>query len=179
MRAIARRAEESLATLAFAGIMLLPLTEIAVRSLFGKAIPGAGPFTQNLTVWVALLGAAIAAREGKLLTLATGEFLPKGIIANVAHVAGAFAGSAIATIFAMGGLGLVSTERAAGDVIAVGVPVWYSVVIFPIAFAAIALRLVWRSSDKWAGRAIAAVGIIVGYWVAGHWDFFEGRTLWP
>ena len=93
MRAIARRAEESLATLAFAGIMLLPLAEIAVRSLFGTAIPGAGPFTQNLTVWVAMLGAAIAAREGKLLTLATGEFLPKGIVTKVAHVAGAFAGS--------------------------------------------------------------------------------------
>ena len=43
MRAIARRAEESLATLAFAGIMLLPLAEIAVRTLFGTAIPGAGP----------------------------------------------------------------------------------------------------------------------------------------
>jgi tripartite ATP-independent transporter DctM subunit len=179
MRAIARRAEDSLATLAFAGIMLLPLAEIAVRGLFGKAIPGAGPFTQNLTVWVALLGAAIAAREGKLLTLATGEFLPKGIVANIAHVAGGFAGAAIATIFAVGGMALVTTERAAGDVIAVGVPVWYSVVVFPVAFTVIALRIVWRASPSWIGRGIAAIGIIAGYWVAGHWDFFEGRTLWP
>jgi len=179
MRAIARRAEDSLATLAFAGIMLLPLAEIAVRTFFGTAIPGAGPFTQNLTVWVAMLGAALAAREGKLLTLATGEFLPKGIVTKVAHVTGAFAGSLIATLFAVGGASLVTVERAAGDVIAVGVPTWLAVVIFPIAFGAIALRLVWRASDTWAGRAVAALGIVAGYWCAQHWEFFEGRTLWP
>ena len=57
--------------------MLLPLAEIAMRRLVDTGIPGAAPFTLNLTLWVGLLGAAIAAREGKLLTLATGEFLPK------------------------------------------------------------------------------------------------------
>ena len=72
--------ENLLATLALAGIMLLPLAEIAMRLLLHRGIPGAGPFTLNLTIWVGLLGAAIGAREGKLLTLATGEFLPKGTI---------------------------------------------------------------------------------------------------
>ena len=86
-------------------------------------IPGAAPFTLNLTLWVGLLGAAIAAREGKLLTLATGEFLPKGRITEWAHVVGGFAGAAIAMMFAVGGLALVLTERAAGDEIALGVPV--------------------------------------------------------
>src|SRR5215212_4094084 len=83
--------ENVLATLALAGIMLLPLAEIAMRLLLHQGIPGAGPFTLNLTIWVGLLGAAIGAREGKLLTLATGEFLPRGLI-NVAHVVSGFAG---------------------------------------------------------------------------------------
>ncbi|HEX5109423.1 MAG TPA: hypothetical protein VFV95_13290, partial [Vicinamibacterales bacterium] len=96
-------AENLLATLALAGIMLVPLAEIATRQLFQRGIPGAGPFTLNLTLWVGLLGAAIGAREGKLLTLATGEFLPRGTI-NLAHVISGFAGSAIAMLFAVGGL---------------------------------------------------------------------------
>ena len=179
MRVVAARAEESLATIAFAGLMLLPLAEIAARSFFGTAIPGAGPFAQNLTVWVGLLGAAIAARDGKLLTLATGEFLPKGRITEIAHVAAAVTGSAIATMFAVGGAALVTAERAAGDEIAVGVPVWISVVVFPIAFGLIALRIVWRSSDKPIGRAVAALGIVAGYWIALNWELFEGRALWP
>jgi len=177
--AIAFRTEESLATLALAGIMLLPLAEIAVRTIWSEGIRGAGPFAQNLTVWVGLLGAAIAAREGKLLTLATGEFLPKGAVTKFAHVLAAITGSAIATMFAVGGWALIATERAAGDEIAAGVPIWISVVVFPIAFGLIALRLVWKSSDHWIWRAVAALGIVAGFYIAGHWEWFEGRALWP
>src|SRR5687768_5273192 len=95
--------------------MLLPLGEIAMRQLLQRGIPGAGPFALSLTLWVGLLGAAIGAREGKLLTLATGEFLPKGTI-NVAHLVSGFAGAAIAMMFAVGGLALVqrSEERRVG-----------------------------------------------------------------
>ena len=103
----------SLATLALGGIMLLPLAEIALRKFFGTGIPGAGPFAQNLTLWVGLLGAAIAAREGKLLTLATGEFLPKGTISDVAHViGGARRRRDRRTMFAVGGVALVADASA-------------------------------------------------------------------
>src|SRR4026209_130880 len=118
MRVFAVRAENLLAAVALGGLMLLPLAEIAMRRIVSTGIPGAAPFALNLTLWVGLLGAAIAARDGKLLTLATGEFLPKGRIAEWAHVVGGFAGSAIAMMFAVGGIGLVLTERAAGDQIA-------------------------------------------------------------
>jgi TRAP-type C4-dicarboxylate transport system permease small subunit len=102
IRRIAVGTENVVATLALGGIMLLPLAEIALRQAFHTGIPGAGPFSQNLTLWVGLLGAAIAAREGKLLTLATGEFLPKSV-GPAAHVIGGFVGAAVATIFAVGG----------------------------------------------------------------------------
>ena len=168
-----------LATLALAGIMLLPLAEIAMRRLLGTGIPGAGPFTLNLTLWVGLLGAAIAAREGKLLTLATGEFLPQGRIAAVAHLIGGFVGAAIAMMFAVGGLALVQSEREAGTVIAVGVPVWISALAFPIGFTLIALRLAWRASPEWTGRAVASLGLVAGYFAAQRFDLFAGGPLLP
>jgi len=179
MRAVAARAENTLATLALGGIMLLPLCEIVLRRVVSTGIPGAQPFTLNLTLWVGLLGAAIAAREGKLLTLATGEFLPKGKIAEWAHVVGGFAGSAIAMMFAVGGLALVLTERAAGDEIALGVPTWVSTLAFPIGFTLIALRLALRSSPHWAGRAVASAGFVLGILAAYNYEFFEGRALLP
>ncbi len=178
MRALANRVENVVATLALGGIMLLPLAEIAVRRAFGTGIPGAAPFAQNLTLWVGLLGAAIAAREGKLLTLATGEFLPASI-GKATHVIAAFAGAAVSTIFAIGGWDLVTTERAAGDIIAVNVPVWISAVVFPVAFGLIAARLVWRASPGWIGRAIAVLGIVLGVWLTGHQELLEGQALWP
>jgi C4-dicarboxylate transporter DctM subunit len=175
----AARAEDIVATSALGGVMLLPLAEIVSRRAFGAGIPGAGPFAQNLTLWVGLLGAAIAARQGKLLSLATGEFLPKGRVTAVAHVIAAFVGAAVSTILAVGGATLVASGRAAGEVIAIGVPVWVADLVFPVAFGLVALRLVWKASPAWIGRAIAALGPVAGFWLAQHAEVLRGEPSWP
>ncbi len=179
MRALAVKAENALAALALGGIMLLPLAEIVVRAFADTGIPGAGSFTLSLTLWVGMLGAAIAAREGKLLTLATGEWFPKGPIGSAAHLIGGTAGAAIATMFAVGGAELASTERAAGGIIALDIPVWVSTLAFPLAFSVIALRLVWHASTTGLGRATAALGIAAGFFAAFHHNVFEGAALLP
>jgi tripartite ATP-independent transporter DctM subunit len=179
VRALAVRVENFLAALALGGIMLLPLAEIVARRVVSTGIPGSGPFTLNLTLWVGMLGAAIAAREGKLLTLATGEFLPEGKVSAVAHVIGGAAGASVAAVFAVGGLALVTTERAAGDVIAGGVPVWVSALAFPIAFTLIAVRLAWHASPRWSGRVIAGLGLAAGLLAATRYEAFAGRALLP
>ena len=103
LKGVAREAENTIASVAFGGIMLLPLAEIASRRFPGAAIPGSGAIAATLTLWLGMLGAAIAARDGKLLTLATGEFLPKGRISAVAHVIAGTIGAMISTILAIGG----------------------------------------------------------------------------
>ena len=170
--------ENLVATLALSGIMLLPLAEIAMRQLLQRGIPGAGPFALSLTLWVGLLGAAIGAREGKLLTLATGEFLPKGTI-NFAHVLSGFAGAAIAMMFAVGGLALVESEKQAGTIVAVDVPVWVAALAFPIGFTLIALRLAWKATPHWWGRVITFSGVVAGYAAARNFEWFEGAALLP
>jgi C4-dicarboxylate transporter, DctM subunit len=179
MRSIALRAEAFAASLALGGIMVLPLAEIASRKLLGAGIPGSGEFAQNLTIWLGLLGAAIAAREGKLLTLATGEFLPKGVLGQAAHVMAAFVGVAVSTLFFFGGLALVQSDREAGDIIAVGVPTWVADLALPVGFGLIAIRLVSRASPHVAGRIIAGLGLVAGYLIHLNADSFEGHALWP
>jgi tripartite ATP-independent transporter DctM subunit len=179
VRALAVRTENLVASLAFGGIMVLPLAQIVARKVFGTGIPGAGPFADNLTLWVGMLGGAIAAREGKLLTLATGEFLPKGRLGAAAHVLAAAIGAGISTIFAMGGLALVQSGRTAGDTIALGVPVWIVDLALPVAFGLIAIRLVWRASALPIGRALAALGIVAGLLIAQHHTLMEGHSVWP
>ena len=60
-------------------------------------------------------------------------------------------------------------------------PVWISTLVFPSRFALIALRLVWRASPHWVGRAIAALGIVAGYWLAAHhYELLRGPArCWP
>src|SRR6187455_460592 len=131
MKAFAVRAENQVASLALGGIMLLPLAEIASRKFLGAAIPGSGALAATLTLWLGMLGAAIAARDGKLLTLATGEFLPKGTVSAVAHVVSGTIATMIATIFALGGGALVRSDRLAGDQVTAGLPTWVADLALP------------------------------------------------
>ena len=179
LKALATDTENRIASLTLGGIMILPLAEIVSRRFFGAAIPGSGAFAATLTLWLGMLGAAIAARDGKLLTLATGEFLPKGPIGNVAHVVSATIGALIATIFALGGSALVHSDRLAGDHVAAGLPTWVADLALPIGFALIAIRLVWRSSPSWYGRSVAALGIIAGILLNYNRAMLENQSVLP
>lgn len=179
MRQLARRAEDTIATLALIGVMILPLGEIVARTVFSRGILGEAPFANTLTLWVGMFGAAIAAREGKLLTLATGEFLPAGRVSEIARIIAGAMGALVATVLALGGWAFVQSERAAGDIIAANVPVWVAGLVFPVALGLIAMRLVLKASPVWIGRVISAVGILAGVWLYSHRDLFDGRPAWP
>lgn len=173
------RAENLLATLALGGVMTLPLAEIIWRKLFGQGIEGSALYAQHLTAWVALLGGAIAARDGKLLSLATSEFMPKGRLGEIAHVLSAIVTTAVAAILAFGAWELLQIDRSTGDLVANRVPLWVSDLVLPIGFGLIALRLAWRCSPHWVGRAIGALGIAGGYWCHTHSALLGSQTAWP
>jgi tripartite ATP-independent transporter DctM subunit len=145
----------------------------------GAAIPGSGAFAATLTLWLGMLGAAIAARDGKLLTLATGEFLPKGPIGDAAHVIAGTVGALISTIFALGGVALVMSDRLAGDHVAAGLPTWVADLALPIGFGLIAIRLVWRASPSWYGRGVAFLGIVAGILLNYNRAMLENQSLLP
>src|SRR5438552_5004969 len=105
--------EDGFAALAMLAMVAFPLLEIAVRRLFGVGVPASGPVVQHLTLWVGFLGASIAAREGKLLALATGTFVPAGPLRRIANIVTAAVAAWASLILAWGGLQMVSAEREA------------------------------------------------------------------
>jgi len=179
MKAFAIQAENRVASLALGGIMVLPLAEIASRKLLGAAIPGSGPLASNLTLWLGMFGAAIAARDGKLLTLATGEFLPRGRIAGTAHVIAGAVGAMVATIFTMGGIALVRSDRLAGGDITAHIPTWLADLALPIGFGLIAIRLVRHASPHWRGRVVALVGVVAGLAINQQRGLLENHSVLP
>jgi tripartite ATP-independent transporter DctM subunit len=171
--------EDLVAALAALGIAVLPLAEVVLRRFFNTGVPGAAPFTSHLTLIVGLTGAAIAAREGTLLTLATGTMLPEGRPRQVAAVLAAFVGALVTTILALGGVRLLQVHRDAAKEIALGVSTWIADLAFPIAFGLIACRLVWKSSATMTGRAVAALGIVAGAWISTHPALLLDQSMWP
>ena len=173
------KTEDLIASLAALGIMILPLSEVVLRRFFNTGVPGAAPFTSHLTLVVGLIGAAIAAREGKLLALATGTMLPEGRPRHLAGILAAFVGALVTTILALGGLRLLEVHRAAAKEIALGVPIWVADLAFPVALGLIALRLVWKSSPTMIGRALAGFGIAAGAWISTHPELLLDQSVWP
>jgi C4-dicarboxylate transporter, DctM subunit len=170
--------EDGIAALALAAMVVLPLAEIATRRIFGVGVPGSGPFVQHLTLWVGFLGAAIAAREGKLLALATGTFVPQRWRRATTVFASAVA-ACMATILAMGAVQLVLTERETGTIIAASVPAWVGQLALPIGFVLISLRLAWRAGPSWMARLAGAAGIAIGLVLAQNPALLENRSAWP
>jgi tripartite ATP-independent transporter DctM subunit len=179
LKALAVQAENRIASLALGGIMILPLAEIASRRLLHQTIPGETALVSTLTLWLGLLGAAIAARDGKLLTLATGEFLPKGRVAGLAHIVAGGVGAMVSTILCLGGVALARSDRAAGDMLGAGIPLWVADLALPIGFGLIAVRLAWFASPHWRGRAVAASGILAGLLVNQFRAHMVGHSVVP
>ena len=91
-----------------------------------------------------------------LLTLATGEFLPKGRVGDIAHIFAGAIGAMVSTILAMGAVALVKSDRLAGDMLTPQIALWVADLALPIGFALIAVRLAWKASPStrtttWSG----------------------------
>jgi tripartite ATP-independent transporter DctM subunit len=171
--------EDGIAALALAVMVILPIAEIIVRRLFGVGIPGSGPFVQHLTLWIGFLGAAIAARDGKLLTLATGAFIPEGRPRRIASAFASAVAACISTILASGAVQLVMSEREVGSIIAAGVPTWVGELALPIGFTLIAVRLAWKAGKSWPARALGFAGIAIGLVLIRYPALVENRPAWP
>src|SRR6185436_15530342 len=63
--------------------------------------------------------------------------------------------------------------------IASTVPIWVVQLVIPISFALIAGRLVWKASDKWPGRTVAALGIGAGILLNYQRTLIVDTALWP
>ncbi len=160
-------------------IAILPIAEIVLRATFSVGIPASGPLVQHLTLWVAFVGAMLAAREDKLLALATASFVPEGRWRRATRAFAAAVGAAASMLLFRGSLDLVLVEREAGTTLGAGIPTWIAETVLPVAFVVVGLRLAWKVSAGWNGRAFAFAGLVAGL-ALGQWPgVLEGTSAWP
>ena len=152
------KVENALSIALLAAMSLLPLIEIAGRTMVGQGISGSIPLVEHLTLWIAFLGAALAARSDRLLALSTASFLPQGWGRLVRILTGGL-GAGIAAWLLWASLDLIGAERGAGALVIQGIPVWVAMCIMPVGFGLVAFRLIWHASGKWPGRLLATVGL--------------------
>ncbi len=162
-------------------MVILPIAEATLRTLFGTGIPGAVPFVQHLSLWVGFLGAAIAARKGKLLRLATGELIENRFGGRARPWIDGFTsvvGAGVSALLAQASWIMLRIDREAGLEIAAGIPVWVGELVLPVSFLLIALRLAWRAGSL-PGRALSFIAVFAGIAVGIHPEWAEGIATMP
>jgi C4-dicarboxylate transporter, DctM subunit len=161
------RVEAAVAGAALVIMAVLPLADMVARWLGHDGLPGGRAIVQHLMLWVAMLGAGLAAAQGRLLALSTPQLIASQ---RVRRAAGIVTGTMLAGVCALlfrASLELVLIERQAGTPLALGLPVWVAQAVMPAGFLIIALRAVRRADDAWAGRMPAAAALLAGLWLAG------------
>ena len=146
---------------ALAVMMILPVAEILIRAALGQSVAGSTVIVQHLVLVVGMVGGAIAARKGRLLSLSTLTTFLKGGWKAVAHTVSHGIAAGITVFLAVGSLQFALSSRQLGKTVIFDLPVWMIQLILPLAFALIAGRLWWQSGRGWKDRLLAGALIAV------------------
>jgi tripartite ATP-independent transporter DctM subunit len=146
-------AENGLLVLALGAMALIPIAEMLLRSALRTGIPNASALTQHLTLVVGMAGAAVAAREGRLLAISGLHALMKGPAAGWARGLATTITAVVAAALCVAAAQFVQSEREVGHELIRGLPVWCVQAFLPAGFGMIALRSIYHGARGWAGRA--------------------------
>ena len=178
LAAWAGRAEDALAVAVLLAMAGLPALEVVLRTFFATGVPGTSGYVQHLTLWVGFVGAMIAARSGRHLSLSTGKVsLPARLQPAAAGLA-SLASTAVAAGLCWAAFRFVQSELDAPSRIGGWLPVWMAEAILPAAFAVIALRFIVRAGGA-RERAIAALGVPVAALIGFVLDPLAPALVWP
>ncbi|GAB4366445.1 MAG: TRAP transporter large permease subunit [Deltaproteobacteria bacterium] len=164
------RVENGISVAVLCGMALLPLLEIVGRRLWRTGVPGSNALVQHATLWIGFLGAAISARDDRLLSLgAVVGLLPRRFRAAASLFASSVSVS-VSILLCLAGLSLVRVEYADGQVLLPHLPLWAAEAVIPAGFALAAGRILKASSGSWAARGAVALLAAGGVWaVSSEW----------
>lgn len=153
--------EDVLALAAILTMVAVPAVEALARFLHLPGVPGGIIIVQHLTLWIAFLGAAVAAHQGRLLSL-----FQTAVTSERETSIGWFPRTvALAVVIglAWGSFTLVRMEAKFAADLLPSVPRWVIQSIMPVGFLLIAVRLFLQSPNDPVRRAVmVAVVVVIG-----------------
>ena len=152
-------AERAAAVLAISLAALLPLIAMVTRWAGIRGVPGSVVFVQQLTLWIAFLGASLAASGDRLLGMSANTFVPERWSAAV-RIFGCGLTAAIAASLCWASWQFVISERSIGKMLALGIPNWVPALVMPCGFLMIAVRAI-RGAGAGVFERLAATSFVL------------------
>ena len=142
---IINRVEQTLIIILLSLMILTASSQIVLRNLFATGLSWADPLVRNLVLWVGFIGAAIATKEGKHITIdVISHWIPSRSKIFTDVITQLFS-SCICGLLTLAALKFIKGEAQMGGVTFFGIPAWVPQIILPVTFGVMALRFGLRS----------------------------------
>ncbi len=139
------RVEQTLLAVLLSLMIVIAFAQIVLRNLFATGIIWGDPLVRTLVLWVAFVGAAIATREGKHISIDVASRLLPVRGKAVTEVITQFFSCLVCGLLTYAAVKFVRNEAQMGSVTFLGIPGWVPQIILPLTFALMAFRFCLRS----------------------------------
>ena len=139
--------EGALIVFILSSMILLSFSQVILRNFFEQGLPWADLLLRQLVLWVAFLGASLATRENRHLSIDfLKHFLPSHWNSHLLFIPLIFTSitSAYLTCFAWV---FVSNEKESGTMLYGDIPLWIFQIILPFAFCLISIRFFGKALE--------------------------------
>jgi C4-dicarboxylate transporter DctQ subunit len=143
--AIIDRVEQTIVSILLSIMILIAFLQIVLRNLFATGLTWGDPLVRNLVLWVGFIGATIATREGKHISIdVVSQWVPsRGKI--VIEVIIDISSFIICGLLTFAAVKFVRNEALTGSITFQGISAWVPELILPITFGLMTLRFGFRS----------------------------------
>ena len=179
IRKYINRSENLLTIGVFSILTIFPAVEIFTRLMGRPGIPASPILVQHMTLWIGFIGAVLATRQNKLLSLTRDPlFSPDSVFSNGRWIAKNISFVIIGALF-WGSINLVMIEYNYPIQISPGIYRWVIQLIMPIGFLLIGFQILIKSSKENSLRILMfIIGILFAF--IGNNDVFRDSVyfLW-
>jgi TRAP-type C4-dicarboxylate transport system permease small subunit len=134
------RVEKFFVTLMLSVMILLAFLQILLRNAFSGGISWGDPLVRYLVLWVGFIGASLATKDGKHITIEVFSRWFSGhgrrYLKATSHLVSAF----ICGLLTFAGWTFVQNEAQMAGTTFLNIPAWIPQIIIPVTFAIMALR---------------------------------------
>jgi TRAP-type C4-dicarboxylate transport system permease small subunit len=139
------RVEKALMVL-FLGLMVLAaFAQIALRNFLGIGLAWSEPLVRYLVLWVGFIGASLAAREGRHITIEVVGLKPSAGGRRYLAAVSQSCAAAVCAMMTWAAVKFVHDDAQIGNHTFLDLPTWVLELIIPATFAIMSLRFLLRA----------------------------------
>ena len=136
------RVEKLLVVVMLSVMILMAFLQIVLRNAFSTGISWADPLVRYLVLWVGFIGASLATKEEKHITIEVFSRWFSGNSALYLKMLSQLVSAVICGLLTFAGWTFVQNEARMGGAALLKIPSWIPEMIIPITFALMTLRFI-------------------------------------